>query len=342
MADRPGGEPTEAPSPKRLEKARKEGQVAYSSKVSAITTTTVLLFLGSLTLTSTVARLKSLTVLLLSGSVPHTHALRFALHGLLSLALPVGVALFFALLVAGFLQVGFRFNPYPLLPKLSRISPAQGFKRIFSKARFVELLFAVLALVASGTLFSLYVKRNLGRILQTGRGGVGDAALLFTELALGFVVQLLLLFLLFAALDWALVFLRHRKQLMMTTYEVKKEMKQEEGDPLLKGQRRAIHLELSRMGVERTVPQSEAVVVNPTHLAVALMRTPNQGVVVSAKGSLARAQQIRALATAHGIPLYYDKSLAHRLHALKVGEPIPHELLSHVQIVLDHLTLYGG
>ncbi|MBU1239735.1 EscU/YscU/HrcU family type III secretion system export apparatus switch protein [Myxococcota bacterium] len=341
MSDRPGGEPTEAPTEKRLKKAREDGKVAYSAKVAGVFQISVFLLLGFATFSLMARGLQEAAVVLFSGDLPPGVALRFSLNALLNAFLPLGVALFLALLAAGLVQVGFRFNIKSLQPKLSRISPKEGFKRIFSRERLVELVMGLCAVILTGVILYFHLRDNMGRFLQLGLSGFPGAMVALPRLLLGFLLKMCFVFAAVAALDWFMIYRRHSKSLMMTRYEVQKEMEQAEGNPHQKSERQRVHLELSHMGLGAAVAQSSAVIVNPTHIAVALIRYGDR-VYLSAVGKDEAAARIRYYARLHGVPLFVLKPLARSLSALSPGAPVPRALATSLEVLLLSLERYGG
>jgi flagellar biosynthetic protein FlhB len=223
-----------------------------------------------------------------------------------------------------------------LKPQAKRLNPVQGFKRILGPQAWWEALKTLLktlavglglwwvvktgapSLVASGTL-------PLSATLQQTRDGV--AALLRAAVLTGLAL---------AALDVVVVRRRTNKQLRMTRREVKEEHKQTEGDPQLKGAIRSKQLAMSRNRMMSEVGKADVVLVNPTHVAVALRYDPVRGAPrVVAKGTGAVAARIRERAGEHRVPMVEDVPLARALHAqCELGQEIPADLYEAVARVL--------
>jgi flagellar biosynthesis protein FlhB len=146
-----------------------------------------------------------------------------------------------------------------------------------------------------------------------------------------------MVFLILGAADYLLQQKLHMKQLMMSKYEVQKEFKEEEGDPHVKHMRRELHHELLAQSMVENVPKAHAVVVNPTHLAVAI-RYEEQAMnapTVTAKGQFSMAERIKELARKHRVPIVRNVPLAQSLYAVEIGQEIPEGLYEAVAEVLN-------
>ncbi|MBJ6759234.1 EscU/YscU/HrcU family type III secretion system export apparatus switch protein [Myxococcaceae bacterium JPH2] len=329
------GEKTEQPTPRRLREARRKGQVARSRMLSAsaVTLGGLLGFLshardGSAKLMAWTARL------LLEQRAPDVgmEAARLvvslsgpALGGALLAAFGVSVA-----------TVGFELNPAHVLPSLERVNPVAGFKRLFSGRAMLEVgkALVVTALVAF-VVWREVVASGADALRSIWSDGVGGARFL-GECLSGLCLRLAWLLLVLGVLDYLLARWRHRRDLMMSREEVRREHKESEGDPRNKGQRRALHRQLSQGGAARGVQKATAMVINPTHIAVALRYDSAEcdAPYLVAKGREAEALALRAEALELGIPIIRDVPLARSLVHFDVGEPIPEELYQAAAVVL--------
>jgi type III secretion protein U len=318
-------EKTEQPSAKRLREARQKGQIPRSRLLSSSAVT-----LGGLLGFTAFApegfeRLKAWTSQLLL----HQEATGVWEEGLGLLARMSAPALggaFLGSLLVSVAMVGLELNTEHVMPKLERLSPLAGFKRLFSVRSLVEVGKALLVVAVVGVLVWSEVKE------------VGPDALRAAWLdgALGFAGRLAWLLLVLGVADYALARWRHIKDLMMSREEVKREYKESEGDPHHKAQRKAQHRQLSQGGAARGVQKATAVVVNPTHLAVALRYDTEEcdAPYLVAKGQEEDALALRREARRLGIPVLRDVPLARSLIHYDIGEPIPEELYQAAAAVL--------
>jgi len=234
-----------------------------------------------------------------------------------------------AAIIGNLIQTGFIFSAEPIKPKFERLNPVAGFKRVFTKRLLIEGLksiFKLAVLLTVGyTTFSgrwqelsqLPVQQPLEQLRWLASIG---SALLF---------RLLLALLVIALLDLALSRWQFAKQMRMSRRDIKDEVKRREGDPLIRSKIRQLQREnLKQSKSLSRVPEADVLITNPTHFAVALkyIRGEMSAPMVTAKGSERWAQDMRALATRHGVPVLERKSLARKLfrHA-NVGQPVPAE-----------------
>lgn len=341
-------EKTEKATPKKREDARKKGQIARGPEIPA-----ALSFLGALVAlkfisgdiftqagdfiknaAGSVAGLKPLTdadlhMMLINGSK------LFAL-----LSLPVLLVGFVAVVAGNFAQGGFSFTGEQMMPKVEKFSPAKNIKRIVGLDAVVNLLksmikLAFIVVVAYGVLAPAIesAPTYIHASLPTVAVKLGD-----TLFSLAFRCGIVLLFL--AAADYGYAWYKHEKSLKMSKQEIRDEYKQQEGDPMIKGQRRRAARALADRRSLTNVPSASVVITNPTHFAVALRydRETDAAPVVVAKGADNIAAKIRAIANENGIPLIENPPLARALY--KTVEPrqtIPVEFFGAVAEILAYV-----
>jgi flagellar biosynthetic protein FlhB len=343
---------TEPASPRRREEARKQGQVAVSQEL-----------IGSLVL------LAGLVVLAWQGRVLGDgllDALRLDLPHLTAGDLSVEAAaallavqferwlrllgLFLGVLLAAgvggsLLQVGFHLHPEVLSFKFEKLSPAQGAGRLFSTAAVVRGGLSLLKVAALACLTLWLLHDRTGLVAVLGRAGVGYAAAqgwgLIVRVCLGVAAVLVLL----GVVDYSYQRFRFERALRMTRQEVKQEVKNEEGDPLIRNRIRQLQRDLARRRMMASVPRATVVVTNPTHIAVALryervrMKAPR----VVAKGAGYVAERIVDLARAHGVPVVERAPVARALYgAVKLDQEIPGALFYAVAEVLAYVYRLRG
>jgi flagellar biosynthesis protein FlhB len=341
---------TEKPTPKRLKDARKKGQVSKSADLTQsvlfVTAAAVLSFTG----VTFVEQLKAFMIesfssrLLAGASDTNMLIARIgnASTKFLMLSMPLLIGLAVAAIVVNFAQLqGLLFVPSVLSPKFTKLNPVAGLQNILFKPKtYLELVknllkFIVILWIAYSTLSSAL--RNL---IVSSRLDIAQIAALGPKLLFNLLFKVGGVFLLFGAADFALQKKLFLKGLMMSKEEIKQEYKEEEGDPHVKGHRKAQYMALLRENAVRQVPKAKAVVINPTHLAVALqyeedhMNAPR----VVAKGEMFLAQKIIEIAKSHNVPVIRNITLARSLFTLEIEEEIPEELYETVAEILNLAT----
>ena len=336
------GARTERPTPKRLAESRGRGEVAVSRELTgAVAMAAGLAALaasGSWWFGALAAEVRRGLLAALAPDQPIGGALLSTALSVLRLSALPALAAFAAAGAVGLLQTGGLITAVPLAPKLERLDPIAGLGRIFSGARLAALGLGavkaalVVALSLSGWRAAASTLAQLPRAESPGRAG---AALLW-PLA-GRLAGLLLLL---GAADLLLVRWRHHRRLRMSRDEVRREAREAEGDPNRKAERRRLHRALAEAP---PLVRATCLVVNPTHVAVALHHRRGTGEAprVLAKGSGAAAARLRARARRAGIPIVRDPPLARALHRLaEVGDEIPEELYDAAAALLA--TLHGA
>jgi flagellar biosynthesis protein FlhB len=345
-------EKTEEPTPRRLRQARSEGDSPLSSYAAQSIAFVVAAALVAGTVGATwqqAARdLRRAILGVTTASNLTTPSLAAALEGagsgLLALVLPLVAAVGAVGALAHVVQSGGVFAPGRLAPKLDRLDPVAGFKRLFSPTR----LFAVLRSLVAGGLVAAFAYASLrGHIADlartTGRPRwVGPAV---AAVAGGLVWRVALLGVLLGALDWVVMRRAWLRRLRMSKEEVKRELKESEGDPQVKAARDRAHRELMAQATVASVRNATVVVVNPTHLACALRYDEKAGdsaPVVIATGEGDVASGIVRAAYEFGVPVVTDVPLAHALFELSTGEPIPEALYVAVAEILREVAADEG
>jgi type III secretion protein U len=254
----------------------------------------------------------------------------------LLIVLPVIAASVLLGLIAAFAQVGVNISFEPISPNFDKLNPAEGLKKLVSVKSLIEFAKMLLKAIALGWV-AWVVIRDLVPLLV---GAAYLPPLGIASIAWKAVLKLLgaasIVFIVVGPVDFALqkwLFIRDQR---MTKDEIKREYKEMEGDPLIKGQRKQLAHELANSDPKQRVPNASVVVTNPTHYAVALYyesgRTPLPLIV--AKGFDVEAMQIREIAEAHRIPIVGNPPLARSLYKLELDDPVPEELFEAVAAVL--------
>jgi flagellar biosynthesis protein FlhB len=254
---------------------------------------------------------------------------------LLTIPAAVGGALVGGL--ADFVQVGALFTLDPLMPKLEKLNPIEGAKNLFSKKQLVELLKSTVKLAVTGYIAYGVISGELRLVVTTARGTPDLILMAAGAILYKLTTRIAMVFMLFAIFD---LWWQHRvymKDMMMTKDEVKREYKESEGDPHHKARRREMHQEILEGAAMEDVADADVVVTNPDHYAVALKydQVHDGAPRVVAKGVEGRAQQIKQIARDAGVLEVHDVPLAHALYEIELGAEVPEALFDAVAEVLN-------
>jgi flagellar biosynthesis protein FlhB len=242
--------------------------------------------------------------------------------------IPVVLLLMIAGLVASVAQNAPRFVPDRIMPDLSRISPHAGFMRIFGLRGWTEFLKSLLKVFAVGILVTLILSGQRLLLATSMFDDVSDLPQRALKLCLDVIGAVLVATLVVASADLAWARIHWRRDQRMSRQEIKEELRQTEGDRLMKSRLRSLRLDRSRKRMLAAVPRATMVVANPTHYAVAMRYVRSEGgaPIVLAKGVDLVALKIREIAEQNQVPIVEDRPLARALYAaVSVDAPIPSE-----------------
>ena len=345
MADQQTGQQkTEQPTPRRLQEARRKGQVAKSRDLTGAVSLAAVLVLFLVGLEWFVLNLQRVFTVYLHGfasdSVTPENIGYFALQSLALMfwvTAPVLVTALLVTLLVNFAQVGFLFAPSVLVPKLERLNPIQGFKRIFSTRGLFEFAKAAFKILFIGTLCGWLLHARIEDLMILSATSPGQGLYVVHNVLVTVAGAAAAAYLLIAVLD--LIYQRHahHKGLMMTRSEVKDEHRQTEGDPHLKSWLRKRQREIAMNRIKDEVPRATVVVTNPIHVAVALRYREGEmnAPVVTAKGAGYLAARIKELAARHGVPVVENRELARYLYRrAEIGAEIPVQVYQAVAEIL--------
>lgn len=336
-------EKTEAPTPKRREDAKLEGRVPRSAEL-----TTSFVLLGSGMLLNAAGPMGDQLLNLFGdglravGSAPlGTDSAIGLIRSLgtrtLILTGGFGAALMLIGLAIAAPQARGVLTTKPLMPDFSRLSPLKNASRVLGIQSFADLAKSLLKL----GLVSFAVYKALGAAWSDVMALAGQQAFSFVSVTKIYAVKLLttsgLCYLGLAALDYAWQLWQHEKGLKMSRDELREEMKQAEGDPLIKQRMRSFARALARKQMMKAVPKADVVITNPTHIAIALQYDPSAAPapIVLAMGQRKVAERIKKIARENGVPCIENKPLARALLAsAKLGQMIPAELYIAVAEIL--------
>lgn len=339
-----GEERTEKATPQRLKKARKEGQISHSHEVGQWAT----LLVASFVLPASMKKLLdvcSLTLVKGTALIVHpdmkpamTLFRKAGTDGAMAVAPMIGVILMTAM-VSAIGQSGFHPAPKLLLPKFNRLNPLHGIKRMFGAQGAWNLTKSLVKTIVLGFVTWLSVKSLVPTLIASGSLPLNQVIRTAGSATVNLMRVAAVAGLLLSVADMMTVRRRNNKATKMTKQEVKEEFKQSEGDPHVRGQIRARALAMARNRMMADVPTADVVLVNPTHVAIALKYDPAKGAPrVVAKGADHVAAKIREIALANRVPLVEQKPLARALYATcEVGQEIPEDMYHAVATVLAFL-----
>ncbi len=338
-------ERTEPASPKKRGDARAKGSVAKSMDVNSAAVLVfglLILYFGGAMLAAklmTVAGSVFSSLASIDLNAENIHRL-FAdgLFGFLLALMPVLVGVLCVGVIVSVAQVGFLFTWEPLMPKLSKLNPLAGMKRVMLSVRsLVEMAKGIIKILIVGLVAYNATSSVIAEAVVLVDSDVGTILEFMTMSALQVGVKVGLAFFVLAAADYLFQRFEYEKSLRMTKHEQKEEAKESEGDPLIKSRIRTIQRQIAYRRMMQDVPTADVVVTNPTHFAVALkydvgmMNAPR----VVAKGANLIAERIKDIAREHDVPIIEDKPLAQMLYKMvDVGEEIPEKLFQAVAQVL--------
>lgn len=345
-----GGDKTEKATPKKLEDARKEGRVARSSDL--INGLMLLLmffvlrifgnFMAKGFLESFVKYYNktadiSMEIFDVKQAVNLGNEIVF---DIVIACLPILIGSFLVAFAGNVVQIGWKVTTKPLKPKLDRLNPIGGLKRMFSQEKVVELIKSILKVLAIAIVAYNEVKDRWLFILNLYDFEFMQAIVNIFDIVLDVGVKISVLFVIIGIADFGYQKWKHLHDLRMSKQEVKDEMKQSEGDPQVKGRIRQKMREGARRRMMQELPKADVVITNPTHFAVAIKydKEKAEAPYVLAKGADFVASTIKEAAKVHKIEIVENKPLARMLYYnVEIGEQIPPELYQMVAEVLAYV-----
>ncbi|UYM15219.1 type III secretion system export apparatus subunit SctU [Endozoicomonas euniceicola] len=328
-------EKTEQPTPKKLRDAREKGQVAKSKEVSG--TFGFLLVIATLWFMSDDYINTIQEMVILPSTVYNEtfeEAFKIVTMGILTksieLLIPlVGVTLLGAI-IGNVMQFGFLLAGESIKPDIKKISPIGGFKKIFAMKNLMEFFKSVIKIIFLSIVVYYVIKGSLGDMVNMPYCGSSCILPITGILLKKLLLYAIAAFIVIAVLDFMFEKQQFTKQNKMSKDEVKREHKESEGSPEIKGKRKEIHQEI--LNEAENTKKSDVVIKNPTHLAIGLHysqdKTPLP--VVTVKGRGGRARFIIKIAEKEGIPILENVPLAHALFDTDIASYIPSELIEPV------------
>ncbi|CAN2040152.1 Flagellar biosynthetic protein FlhB [Candidatus Magnetomoraceae bacterium gMMP-15] len=349
-----GEEKTEKPTGKRRGKARSEGQVARSTEVSSVAVLLAglsAIYMFASFLYDRISDFMHNHFSLIAS--PYMNDVDFIKFGrdviqdfILTVAPVMGVIFLVAFLINAIQVGGIKVSWKAIKPKLSKMNPISGLKRVFiSPQSLVELLKSVAKIIIVAWIAYITIKGEINGMLSVGDMEVRSIILYLLSVMFKIFIRVCLAMIFLAILDFSFKKWKHEEQLKMTKQEVKDERKQSDGDPQVKARIKRVQREMAMRRMMGDVPKADVIVTNPVHLAVALsydsdsMKSPT----VLAKGAGKIAERIKLIAKEHQIPIVENKELARSIYKMvEIGGEIPSILFQAVAEVLAYVYRLKG
>lgn len=351
--DGPGGEKTEPATQKKLDDARKDGQVAKSKEIVNAIYLVAIFYIIKFTIGSLGDNFLELFTgvyntipnYVSSGSMNIATGVDIITEGLkkiMVMCAPIFIASVLICFIGNVVQVKWKPTAKPLQPKFNKISPISGFKRIFSVQALINLLKS--SAIVAICIYVVYqeIIDNFNGLFNMYEISLQNGIIFAGEMVFDVATKISLIYLVIGIIDYIYQKRKFNNDMMMTKQEIKDEYKQTEGDPTVKQQQKRRMREASQRRMMQNMKEADVVITNPTHFAVAIKYDTSvaDAPVVLAKGEDYLAQKIKENARENNIEIVENKPLARALYfGVEIGETIPHELYQAVAEVLAYV--YG-
>jgi flagellar biosynthetic protein FlhB len=342
-------EKTEQATPKRKEDARARGQVAHSREVASVAILSACLIYFYFNATGMLEKVKALMASTFreAGQVVITQdniqsLLTFFVFKGFLLLLPLLLTVVVTGLLANIIQVGIAFSAEALEPKLSKIDPLKGIKRLFALKSLVELFKNILKICIVGYVAYVTVRGEAKNIFPLMDQNAGEILLYLGKISFKIMFTTCWVLIFLAVMDYAYQRWEYEKNLKMSKQEIKEEYKHSEGDPIVKARIKRLQREMARKRMMASVPKADVVITNPTHIAVALRydQSSMAAPVVVAKGAGFIAEKIKEIAKGNNVPIVENKPMARVLYNMvEINKVIPENLYRAVAEILAYV--YG-
>jgi flagellar biosynthetic protein FlhB len=345
------GQQTEQPSQRKLQQARRRGQVAQSREVNTwfmlMAGTGIVVFMGPMAAGSIAATLRAFLTLqyYLGRDGLRWEAIEATLGQIAFVLLLPLLVLVVAAAGGTLLQIGLVFATDKFHFDVSRLSPLAGFKRLFSPRSAIEFFKSMAKVAAVALVAGWMALPSLATLAHMVREPVELMPHEFYQLILRLLLGVLAVVTVLAMFDYAYQRFSFLRSMRMSKQEVKEENKQAEGDPVIRARLRAIRMNRARKRMMAAVPKASVVITNPTHYAVALQYDMGDSGApkVVAKGADLVAQKIREIATEHDVPIVENPPLARALYAgVEIDREIPPEHYKAVAEIISYVFRLKG
>ena len=344
MPDKPATERTEQPTPRRLQKARKKGQVPQSQELSSVASIFVLTAMVALLaprllqwFTVQMKQGMSCEIAAFADSKAFMNFISTKAIDSIFVMCPIFAALFAGAVLAGIAVSGPNFAPEAVKLKFSQLNPVSGLQNLVNAKSMVGLLTSILKLFFVGIIVWLYIQSKLDALAALRWAWSAQILAAIAKIILGLMIRVCIALLVLAIADVFYQKWKYIEDLKMTRQEVKEERKDYEGSPEVKNRIRKIQFQMSIRRFLQEVPKADVILVNPTHVAVALRYEAKamEAPVLLAKGADHLAEKITSIGRAYGIPIVRRPELARTIYfTVQPGNPIPEILYIAVAEVL--------
>lgn len=347
-----GGEKTEEPTAKKLEDARKEGQVARSTELitasGLVTLFTILKLFSGFMAEQFVTKFQSAfsnldKIVKEEFTVNVSHALmQDVIISIIWICLPLFLAAMVISFTVVLFQVKWKVSTKPLKPKFSKINPISGFSKLFNKDKIIELIVSCIKIILIINIVYKELEEKWGLLETLYDISLIQAIMLIGDIIINLGMRISMIFLAIGFADLLYQKFKYKKDMRMTKQEVKEEYKNTEGDPQIKSKIKARMREASQRRMMQALPQADVVITNPTHLAAAIKydKDTADAPILIAKGADYLAQKIKEIAKENHIEIVENKPLARMLYYnVEIGAEIPPELYQMTAEVLAYV--YG-
>jgi len=346
------GDKTEEPTAKKLQDARKEGQVARSRELitaSGLVTLFMILklFLGFMAkqfitkFQSTFSNLDKIVSEEFTVNVSHA-LMQDVIKSIIWICLPIFLIAMVVSFTVVLFQVKWQVSTKLLMPKFSKLNPISGFSKIFNKEKIIELIVSTIKIILIINIVYNELEEKWGLLETLYDISLPQAIMLIGDIIISLGMNISIIFLAIGFADLIYQKFKYKKDMRMTKQEVKEEFKNSEGDPQIKSKIRARMREASQRRMMQALPQADVVITNPTHLAAAIKydKDTADAPILIAKGADYLAQKIKEIAKENHIEIVENKPLARMLYYnVEIGAEIPPELYQMTAEVLAYV--YG-
>lgn len=346
----PGGEKTEDATAKKLSDTRKEGQVAKSTEVSMgitllslfITLKFFMAFIGTRFLNTFVKFYEYIPRYTSEGlNITNTQGLvNQVIIDMIIIMAPFLIIGLVAAVLSNIIQFKWQVTAKPMMPKLNKINPISGFKRMFSMRTIMELIKSILKVVVICYVVYDTISNQSDILYKLYDVTINNALLILFDLIISLGIKISMLMLVIGFADFLYQKWKFKQDNKMSKQEVKDEYKNTEGDPKVKGQQKQRMMQASQRRMMSSIPDADVVITNPTHFAVALQYESGTGSApkVVAKGADFLASKIKDIARESSVEIVEDKKLARMLYYnVNIGDEIPEELYKSVAEIIAYV-----
>lgn len=347
------GDKTEAPTAKKRQEARENGQIARSQDLTAASLLLAAMLLLSWFGGGIVQAMRDVMEVMLGPA--SLHDMRTPSMGEIIIQVMTRVAVALGPVLAGMMlvaisvnlvQVGFFLSPKRIQPKLEMLNPTRGLKKIFGGGQgVVTLLMNLAKMIMIGVVAYSAIHDRLGLIAGATTLSQEQIFGLGAQIVYDIGIRIAILLLVLALIDYIYQRYKIEKELKMTKQQVKDEMKRMEGDPQIKQRRRQLQMNRAMQRIRQDVPTADVIVTNPTHFAIAIKYEPGsmRAPKVVAKGADFLALKIREIAGEHGIPILERPPLARSLYKdVAIGEEVPEKFYAAIAEILAYVYELNG